>query len=239
MSRLDAVLPRAAFPQRSSILGDSLYLATRGIMGSANFHSYGHEEALAYKEQGRPLVFVCWHGHDFLNLGGYHRVFGRDVRSVIMVRDDPDGMVLHRFGERMNIDVVTLPGSDPTSLQWARGVARVIGLVKSGFDALLAVDGPEGPPREVKPGAIVIAKRAGAVLVPSGAAARPSISLWNRWDHHLIPLPFCRAVMHFGPVIDPSPPTGPTPTVEELQVSIGEALTRGTRRARELVRAPA
>src|SRR5689334_17124903 len=95
-------------PQRATVLGDLLFLATRGLMSSVRLRSVGADEVMACKRAGRPVFLVCWHGHDFLNLGGYHRVFGTGVRSVIMVRDNASGMVLHRFGQRMGIDVVTL-----------------------------------------------------------------------------------------------------------------------------------
>ena len=62
-------------------------------------------------------------------------------------------------------------GKDTNSFRWARGVVKVIDLVKNGYDALLAVDGPEGPAYQVRPGAALMAKRSGAVLAPMVATS--------------------------------------------------------------------
>jgi lysophospholipid acyltransferase (LPLAT)-like uncharacterized protein len=214
--------------------GNILVELTRLLVQSARLRAYGHEEILEHKRQGRRVVFVGWHGHDFVNLGVYHPLFGAHSRGAIMVRGNAGGLVLKQFGRRMGIDVVPL-GRTPHSPETARGVVTMTRLIRGGHDGLLAVDGPEGPPYVVKPGAALIAQRARAILAPTAVAASRAVRLRSRWDEHLIPLPGARIVVHFGPLIDAGPPGGPQLTVEELSERIGKTLTEGVRTAERLL----
>ena len=152
------------------LAGEFLILANKVVMRWIRLIPVGYAEIFKVKEQGRPMIFVGWHGHNFINIGVYLRMFGQDSRAVIMVRNNLGGYILAHFARRRKISVVFL-GKDPNSFRWARGVAKVIDLVKNGYDALLAVDGPEGPAYQVRPGAALMAKRSGAVLVPMVATS--------------------------------------------------------------------
>ncbi len=85
---------------------------------------------------------------------------------------------------------------------------QMIRAVRSGKSAALTVDGPRGPIYEVKPGAILLAAKSGAAILPF------SISLdryWElpSWDRIQIPKPFARAVVVIGGRVvvgDPSEP---------------------------------
>ncbi len=216
----------------SFLAGEFLTLANKLVMRWIRLIPVGHAEIFKVKEQGRPMIFVGWHGHNFINLGVYLRMFGQDSRAVIMVRNDFGGRVLAHFARRSKIRVVFL-GKDPNSFIWAKGVAKVIDLVKNGYDALLAVDGPEGPAYQVRPGAALIAKRSGAVLVTMVATSNRSMNLVKRWDKHMIPLPGARTVVHFGPIIDPLGQHTLPPTLDELREKIAEALLTGMHQAKE------
>lgn len=221
---------KRAMESRSALAGEALFRLTRFVISSVDLRAHFRDEVLQYKQQSRPIIFVCWHGHDFANLGVYQPLFGTAARGAIMVRANSDGRVLHHFGRRMGIEVVSL-GSNPESAQWARGVVTMINLVKHGVDGMLAVDGPDGPAYQVKPGAAFMAQRAGAVLVPTFAVASRGIRLRNRWDQMLIPVPGARLDIHFGPAIDARPPDGARPSVEEMQARIREILAAEGRRS--------
>jgi len=216
----------------SFLAGEFLNLANKVVMWWIRLIPVGYTEIFKLKEQGRPMIFVGWHGHNFINLGVYLRMFGQDSRSVIMIRNDHGGHILAHFARRRKISVVFL-GKDPNSLRWAKGVAKVIDLVKNGYDALLAVDGPEGPAYQVRPGAALMAKRSGALLAPMVATCNKQINLVKRWDKHMIPLPGARTVVHFGPIIDPLGQLYPPPTIDELRGTIAEALLTGMHQAEE------
>jgi lysophospholipid acyltransferase (LPLAT)-like uncharacterized protein len=182
---LDRVNPAPA------LAGELLFRATRWLVSPTRCQFYGHDAVIEHKQQGRSLIFVCWHAHDFVNLGIYKRAFGPAAPGVIMVRDNHNGRVLQHFSRRMRLGAVSL-GAGPGSRQWASGVVKMVHLIQRGHDGMLAVDGPEGPAYQVKPGAAVMALRAAALIVPTASAARPAVRLRYRWDEQLVPLPGAR-----------------------------------------------
>ena len=211
----------------SFLAGEFLNLANKVVMRWIRLIPVGYAEIFKVKKQGRPMIFVGWHGHNFINLGVYFRMFGQGSQAVIMVRNDFGGRILAHFAHRRKVSVVFL-GKDPNSFRWARGVAKVIDMVKNGgYDALLAVDGPEGPAYQVRPGAALMAKRSGAVLAPMVATSNRRMNLVKRWDKHMIPLPGARTVVHFGPLIDPLEKSSLPPTLDELREKIAEELLAG------------
>ena len=213
--------------------GEFLILANKVVMRWIRLIPVGYAEIIKVKEQGRPMIFVGWHGNNFINLGVYFRMFGQDSRAVIMVRNNLGGRILAHFARRRKISVVFL-GKDTNSFRWAVGVVKVVDMVKNGYDALIAVDGPEGPAYQVRPGAALMAKRSGAVLVPMVATSNRRMNLVTHWDKPMIPLPGARTVVHFGPIIDPLEQHTLPPTLDELREKIAEALLTGMHQAEEL-----
>ncbi len=215
---------------RAKILGELMFRGARLFSTTIAVDSDGQDTVQAYKREHRPIVFVGWHGHDVIHLTAYRILFGQSSPAVIMVLDDVKGRVLEHFGQRMNLRVISL-GHDPESPQWARGVVKMIVLLRQGYDAMVAADGPHGPAFEAKAGAALIAQRARGVIVPSSAACSRKVELRHRWDHHLVPMPFSRTLVHFGTPIDSFPAVGPKPRLADLQARIQVALQAGTARA--------
>jgi lysophospholipid acyltransferase (LPLAT)-like uncharacterized protein len=58
-------------------------------------------------------------------------------------------------------------------------------------DLALTTDGPRGPLRKTKPGALFLASHLGMPVVPVGIAARPCKEL-RSWDRFMVPWPFAR-----------------------------------------------
>jgi lysophospholipid acyltransferase (LPLAT)-like uncharacterized protein len=140
-----------------------------------------------------------------------------------MVTPDWKGSVLRHYGQRWDLDVVTM-GADAASPQSARAIAIMIRRVRAGADALIAVDGPSGPAFQVKPGAAFIAQRAGAVIVPTVAVVDHAISVRWRWDKQVFPLPGSHIVVFMDTPISVLPANAPPPSVEELRVHLANAL---------------
>lgn len=65
----------------------------------------------------------------------------------------------------------------------------------------IAVDGPLGPRHIVKPGALHIAARMGALVMPIHVTSHPNWTIRRRWDRFKIPLPFARVTLQVGPPI--------------------------------------
>jgi lysophospholipid acyltransferase (LPLAT)-like uncharacterized protein len=69
---------------------------------------------------------------------------------------------------------------------------RMARVAQSGASLIVTPDGPFGPYRIAKPGALILARESGLPVQPWGMTLRPAIRLSGRWDHQLVPLPFCR-----------------------------------------------
>ena len=105
----------------------------------------------------------------------------------------------------------------------------MIRAVREGADAAFAVDGPRGPLYTAKRGALVVAERARARLVPVACAARRTWVLQRAWDRFEIPLPFTTVAIAVGHArrFEPS---------EQGAVELGEAIQRERTRALEACR---
>lgn len=153
------------------------------------FRIVGRDAVDALRAARKPLAFAFWHGQ-MLPLVYQHR----DEGVAILVSSHRDGeiiaRIIHRFGFR------TVRGSS------SRGAGRaLLGLVReleAGREVAVTPDGPRGPARQFAPGALVAAQRAGAAVVPVSAHASRAWRL-RSWDRFLIPKPFARVTVAYGP----------------------------------------
>jgi lysophospholipid acyltransferase (LPLAT)-like uncharacterized protein len=164
-------------------------LLIRGIGASLRSRFTGHTEVLKMVESGQPFVLALYHGRQFLIV---HELQGWPlaIMTSVSYMGDIQSRILDNFG------YTTFKGS--SSRGGAVALARVTRLVRKGLIGAFAVDGPRGPYKEVKPGAVFVAKKLGVPLVPVSTSAWPSLVFENAWDRYLLPLPFSRALVHFG-----------------------------------------
>jgi lysophospholipid acyltransferase (LPLAT)-like uncharacterized protein len=143
------------------------------------------------RARGQRVIFALWHG-ELLPLLWQHR--GENV--AIVISEHRDGEIIARIAE--SLGYYTVRGSS------SRGASRaLIGLMReidAGRDGAITPDGPRGPARVFAPGAAVAAQRTGALIVPIRAEASRAWHL-KSWDRFLIPKPFARVRVSYGPLI--------------------------------------
>ena len=150
----------------------------------------GDEGLNAERTARRPVIFVLWHGQ-MLPLLYQHR--NQAVR--VLISEHRDGELVARTAIALGFG--TVRGSS------TRGSGRaLLGLVReveAGHDIAVTPDGPRGPAKSFAPGALIVAQRTGARLVPITAVAK---SAWHlkSWDRFMIPKPFARVVISYGPM---------------------------------------
>ncbi len=83
----------------------------------------------------------------------------------------------------------------------SRGVLQFVDLLRNGTGSVIAADGPQGPIYKAKPGPTFLAKKAGVLLLPIGAAISGGFRL-DQWDQFEIPWPFAQAVLCIGAPIE-------------------------------------
>jgi lysophospholipid acyltransferase (LPLAT)-like uncharacterized protein len=150
----------------------------------------GDEGLNAERRARRPVIFVLWHGQ-MLPLLYQHR--NQAVR--VLISEHRDGELVARTAIALGFG--TVRGSS------TRGSGRaLLGLVReveAGHDIAVTPDGPRGPAKSFAAGALIVAQRTGARLVPITAVAK---SAWHlkSWDRFMIPKPFARVVISYGPM---------------------------------------
>lgn len=68
---------------------------------------------------------------------------------------------------------------------------RVLHQLRNGYSTMINPDGPAGPPKQLKPGLLIMAKETGVPIVPITMDASPKWIL-GTWDRKKMPLPFSK-----------------------------------------------
>jgi lysophospholipid acyltransferase (LPLAT)-like uncharacterized protein len=159
------------------------------LLGTATFETEGEENFLRFQREGRPVVFVLWHGH-LLPLSYHHRHQG----IATLVSRSADGEIIARIVESWGY--TTVRGSSSRGGSAAiRPLARHL---RAGRTVAITPDGPRGPRQKMKPGALRIAQLGGAPIIPIVGAASRGWWAAGGWDRFLIPKPFARLRLAYG-----------------------------------------
>ena len=137
----------------------------RSVKATMRVRAEGVEHLDAFEAEGKTAVLAFFHGRQFL-LAGF--LVGRKLTVLSSLSRDG----------ALQADVMTGLGYAVVRGSASKGGVRgLIGLKKNmdeGYHATFAVDGPKGPIHEVKPGAVYLAKKTGAPIIPMISSARPA-----------------------------------------------------------------
>lgn len=190
--------------------GAALYRAVTELHRTIRLRTVVRTEAEDVIHKSSSLIFAGWHGEMLASLGIYKRLRLQADRSVLIIRDDSRGRILADAAARLGFQPISI-GTIPGPGAWTRGIVRLIRLLKGGrTHALIAVDGPEGPAKQVHAGIGLIAQETGVPIIPTLITASHYMRLRRRWDNLLIPLPFSRVSAMIGAPILPESLKGAT-----------------------------
>ena len=136
-------------------------------------------------------VAPFWHYAVFYML--YHL---RHYSGVAMVSASRDGEYIARVAKLLNFE--TVRGS--SNRFGVRALKGMVDQVRQGKNAGIVADGSQGPPLQAQPGAILVAAKSGAPIMPIAWAAR-HYKAFNSWDRTVIPLPFSPIIVEYGELI--------------------------------------
>lgn len=159
------------------------------------FEIVGREHLAGIHPNGEPAIWVMWHAH-FLPLLWLHR----DEGTTLLISRHRDGERFARIASRLGYR--TLRGSSTRG-----GAAALLGLIrtlKAGAQVAIAADGPRGPRERAKPGAVAAALSTGAPIIPVAVSAAPAWRL-GTWDGFLLPAPWARVRVAYGPPLQLTP----------------------------------
>jgi len=169
---------------------------------------------------GPGRLYAFWHGRSFLLAPLF-----RDSGVVIITSTSFAGEVLTRVVERFGYH--TVRGSSGR-----RGAAALVAMKTAlieGRDGAVAADGPSGPARHAKAGAVAAARSSGCSVVPVGIGAHPAWTVPHTWDRFMVPLLFARCAVVMGRPIPPAELEGMG--LEGLDAAVNAMTDEADRRA--------
>jgi len=171
------------------LLADTGWVLAWLIGRSLRWEEEGREHLAAARGSGRPILFVFWHNR---LLHSCYRL-SRE-RLVMLVSRSRDGDIIARVAYDQGI--ATVRGSTSRGGTAAvRALARE--LKAGGICGGITPDGPRGPRYVLQPGALLVARLAGALIVPVSLGFS-SKKTFASWDAFQFPWPFARARLVFG-----------------------------------------
>ncbi len=150
-----------------------------------------HNNMVLKENKEAPLVASFWH-YSIIYLF-YHM---RKQPVTAMVSASSDGEYIARLAHEFGFD--TARGSRNN-----KGVGALKGLlraVKCGNNVAIVADGSQGPARQAQPGAVLVASRTGAEIIPMAWSASKYFTI-HSWDKTAIPYPFSRIDLFYGDLI--------------------------------------
>jgi lysophospholipid acyltransferase (LPLAT)-like uncharacterized protein len=136
-------------------------------------------------------VLAFWHEYNLAALA-VMLVRRRGLRHVSFSTRGFRGIVITALLGGVGVRVIPLPDEGGNRAEARALTLAMARLAADGFSLAVTPDGPFGPYRVAKPGAAIVARAAALPIVPLAFQARPSLRLRQRWDRHLVPLPFGR-----------------------------------------------
>jgi lysophospholipid acyltransferase (LPLAT)-like uncharacterized protein len=138
--------------------------------------------------RGERLIFAFWHGRLLMMPFAYP-----GTRATILISPHRDGEYISRIARRLGFSVER--GSAYHG--GGRAFRRLVHCLRAGSHVVITPDGPKGPRRRVKTGAVELARLTGMPIVPVGFGAWPRRVL-RSWDEFVVPCPFGRGAYVWG-----------------------------------------
>jgi len=148
----------------------------------------GEKEYSKLRKEKKPIIFILWHGRIL-----YASYFFRKRSIYTLVSPSKDGEIIAQILSRWGYRLLRGSGSHPVVEEWK----KMKNLMAEGEELIIVADGPTGPARKMKPGAVKLAQETGAYLIPFSFSAKRKKFL-KSWDRFLFFYPFTKLVAVYG-----------------------------------------
>ena len=156
--------------------------------GCCRISVHGADFRRAAEEGNRAVIAIFWH-YSLLYLF-YHL---RTESAAVLVSASEDGDYIAALARHLNFN--TVRGS--RNRRGLRALKELIVCLERGEHVGIVADGSQGPPLVVQPGAILMASRTGAPVLPMAWSASRYVT-FRSWDRTVLPLPFSRIHFYHG-----------------------------------------
>lgn len=166
----------------------------RGLWLTCRFEISGEEELAGLAASGQPVIVTFWHGELAVGAWYLRRLERFGLKLTFVVSPSRDGEFVMQILKRTGGAAVR--GSATRSgVKALKGLYRA--MTRDGGSPVVLPDGPRGPNRQCKEGAIMLSQMAQVPVVPLAIAAKPAWRLLT-WDRLLVPPPFSRVSIVVG-----------------------------------------
>lgn len=176
-----------------------------------------------------PVIFAHWHGDELAIIP-----LVKTYSIATMTSTSKDGQLVDSVIRRLG-GKTSRGSSTRGAVSALKGLIRL--MKKEGCNASMAVDGPKGPIHQVKTGVFELSKLTEAPIVPTGVACSHSFIFEKSWNKAVLPKPFSRVVVYFGPTLAP-PKKGEDVRDPKRPTTLAEQLFAARRHAVEKIAAP-
>jgi lysophospholipid acyltransferase (LPLAT)-like uncharacterized protein len=184
-------------PRLLQLLPPLAHAVMTGVFGSCPatiFNLEAEKKLMATRDQ--PILYTCWHGQ--LAYVFYH-FRDRSRQVVLLASPSFDGELIGHIAEKFGALIV----SGSRNKGGLAALKKIAGLMRQGNYGGIIADGSRGPYHHVQKGVVVLAREAGAPVLPVAVASERKIIL-NSWDRFELILPFSRVALLFGePLVVP------------------------------------
>lgn len=160
-----------------------------------------------------PCIYAMWHAHQCCIHGLKNR-----AKTNVLISRSKDGEVIARVVGKWGFKLIRGSKGKKGAVE---ATMRMIEALKNGENCAMMVDGPRGPAKVVKDGAVKIAKMAGVPIVPIYwySSNFNWVSLPS-WDGLKMPILDVRLINLYGDPIYVTPETDEAEAVKKLQDSL-------------------
>lgn len=217
----------------TSILGRVIWVYMIIMASTVRWQVEGLDETKADWTKAKGVVLAGWHSQILMLPTGWRRHMSRWTnpkrRAAMLVSLSRDGEAVARAVGHLDIDLIRGSASNKKKQTKDKGGVRAVAEasrhLKSGGLVCITPDGPRGPREIVTAGTIMIAQRSGASILPYSLSASPRKRL-NSWDRFVIPAPFAKGAIVYGPMLNIPRDADPEAMRIELQARLDTAQAR-------------
>ena len=158
------------------------------LFATCRVRRYGREHYDELFQSPKPFIAAFWHYSVFYTM---HLIEGR--KWVAMVSASSDAEYVSKFLNRLGL--ITVRGSRRKG--GLRALKQMTALMAEGMKAAIVADGSQGPALQVQAGAIYLASKTGAPILPFVWGAERYWA-FHSWDRAVLPKPFARLALYYG-----------------------------------------
>lgn len=140
-------------------------------------------------DSSKKYIFIFWHSK---MLTGWHLFKGRGYSAL--VSQSEDGEILSNILVKWKYQITR--GS--SSKGGKEALRELKDFLNNGNSVVMTPDGPRGPAKEIKNGALILSYETSIPILPVKIIYNKKKILERSWDKFEIPLPFSGCEVYFG-----------------------------------------